>query len=138
MRKNMSGAIALLLLLSSQIALARAARAQDVDPNKKNKGKTMTIHGYVRDVACLVRHPDALKPTNDCALMCAKKGSPIFIVSKDGALYLPISNTIPDTSQQERLMPFVGKYVEVIGKVFERSGLKAIDINDIQAADDQK
>lgn len=34
MRKNMSGAIALLLLLSSQIALARAARAQDVDPNK--------------------------------------------------------------------------------------------------------
>lgn len=36
----------------------------------------MTIHGYVRDIACLMRHPDALKPTNECALECVRDGSP--------------------------------------------------------------
>ena len=138
MRKTMGSAIPLVFLLALQITLMRTARAQDVDPNKENKGKTMTIHGYVRDVACLMRHPDALKPTNECALECAKGGSPIFIVTKDGALYLPISGTLPDTSQQERLMPYVGKYIEAKGLVFERAGLKAIDVHDIHIADKKK
>jgi hypothetical protein len=138
MKKTMSSAIALVFLLALQITLVRTARAQDVDANKENKGKTTTIHGYVRDVACLMRHPDALNPTNECALECAKGGSPIFIVTKDGALYLPISGTLPDTSQQERLMPYVGKYVEAKGLVFERSGLKAIDVHDIHIADEKK
>ena len=114
------------------------ARAQDVDPSKENKGKPMTIHGYVRDIAYLMRHPDALKPTNECALECVRAGSPVFIVTKDGALYLPISGTLSDTSQQKRLMPFVGKYVEASGLVFERADLKAIDIHDIHIADEKK
>ncbi len=138
MSKNISRIITLVLFLFLQPTLTSTTQAQDVDPNKENKGKTMTIHGYVRDVACLMRHPDALKPTNECALECAKGGSPIFIVTKDGALYLPISATIPDTSQHARLMPFVGKYVEAKGLVFERAGLKAIDIHDIHFADEQK
>src|SRR6202043_2579089 len=116
MRKRISRATMLVLLLALQIAAISTARAQDVDPKKENKGKPMTIRGYVRDVACLMRHPDALKPTNECALECAKGGSPMFIVSKEGALYLPISRSLPDTSQQRRLMPFVGKYVEAKGQ----------------------
>jgi hypothetical protein len=138
MSKIISGAIALLLSVALQITLMSTAHAQDVDPNKENKGKVMTIHGYVRDVACLMRHPDALKPTNECALECAKGGSPIFIVTKDGALYLPISDTLPDTSQQERLMPYVGKYIEAKGLVFERAGLKAIDVQSMHIADEKK
>jgi hypothetical protein len=137
MRTKMNGAIALWLLLAFEITFVSTARTQVVDPAKENKGKPVTIHGYARDVACLMRHPDALKPTNECALECARTGSPIFIVTKDGALYLPISGTLPDTSQQKRLMPFVGKYVEASGQVFERAGLKAIDIHDIHVADEQ-
>jgi hypothetical protein len=84
-----------------------------------------------------MRHPAALKPRNECPLECVRGGSPIFIVTKDGALYLPISGTLPDASQQKRLMPFVGNYVEASGRVFERAGLKAIDIHDIHVADEQ-
>ncbi len=49
-----------------------SASGQDPDPKLKNKGTPETVLGYVRDVGCLMRHPDVLKPTNDCAVMCAK------------------------------------------------------------------
>ena len=137
LRGEICGVIAL-SLLALRITFVNTACAQDVDPSKENKGEAMTIHGYVRDVACLMRHPDALKPTNECALECVRRGSPIFIVTRDGALYLPISGTLPDTSQQKRLMPFVGKYVEAQGLVFERAALKAIDIHEIHIAREPK
>jgi hypothetical protein len=109
---------------------------QDPDPKLENKGSPETVLGYVRDVGCLMRHPDVLKPTNDCALMCAKVGSPLVVASKNGALYTPISTSIPDASQRARLMPLVGKYVRVQGRVFERAGMKAIAIEQIETVVD--
>jgi hypothetical protein len=109
---------------------------QDPDPKLENKGSPETVLGYVRDVGCLMRHPDVLKPTNDCALMCAKVGSPLVVASKNGALYTPISTSIPDASQRARLMPLVGKYVRVQGRVFERAGMKAIAIEQIETVAD--
>jgi len=103
---------------------------------KPNQGVKMTFHGYVRDLACLMKFNEALRPTNDCAAMCARAGSPLVIVTKNGAIYVPISAAIPDTSQREKLMPFVGSYVEVTGEMFQRSGIKAIVIEQIKKADD--
>jgi hypothetical protein len=60
-----------------------------------------------------------------------KAGSPIGILTKDGELYLPISDKMPDFSQRQKLMPFVGKYVRVKGISFERNGTHAIVITDI-------
>jgi hypothetical protein len=79
---------------------------------------------------------EALKPTNDCASMCARAGSPLIIITKKNVIYTPISNSIPDISQRERLMPFVGNYVEVTGDMYERSGMNAIVIEKIDKADD--
>jgi DNA/RNA endonuclease YhcR with UshA esterase domain len=56
----------------------------------------------------------------------------LIILSKDGVIYTPISDTMPDKDQRRRLMPFVGKYVQVTGKVFEREGTHAIAIQDIK------
>lgn len=110
-------------------------QSADLKPNKSVK---LTIHGYVRDIACLMKYNEALKPTNDCALMCARSGSPLIIVTKKGTIYTPISESIPDTSQREKLMPFVGDYVEITGEMFQRAGLKAIVIEQIKKADDTK
>ena len=96
----------------------------------------MTFHGYVRDLACLMKFNEALKPTNDCAAMCARAGSPLVIVTKKGIIYVSISEAIPDTSQREKLMPLVGSYVEIKGEMFQRSGIKAIVIEQIKKADD--
>jgi hypothetical protein len=106
------------------------------DPDKENKGAPATVHGYVRDAACLMRHPDVIKPTNDCALMCIKEGAAIVIATKEGDLYTPIGPEIPDKSQRERLMPYVAKYVRAKGRVFERSGMKTISIEQIDVVPD--
>ena len=60
-----------------------------------------------------------------------RAGSPIAILTKDGDLHLPISDKMPDYSQRQKLMPFVGKYVRVNGIAFERNGTHAIVITEI-------
>jgi hypothetical protein len=47
-------------------------------------------------------------------------------------MYLPISSSMPDTDQRSKLMPFVGKYVQVVGDVYERKGLHAVVIKQIK------
>jgi hypothetical protein len=120
------------VLVNAQGARDQAA---DLTPSKSTR---VTIRGYVRDIACLMKFNEALKPTNDCALMCARAGSPLVIITKKDVIYTPISQSIPDVSQRETLMPFVGDYVEITGDLYERSGIKAIVIDKIQTADDTK
>jgi hypothetical protein len=114
------------------MAIGSVAARQDPDPKLENKGTPVTVLGYVRDIGCLMRHPDVLKPVNDCAVMCAKAGSPLVVAATDGTLYLTISPAIPDSSQHARLMPYVGHYVRARGRVFERAGIKAIAIDQIE------
>ncbi len=92
-----------------------------------------TIEGLVRDIACPIQNYEATatKLSIKCLLACVRKGSPIVILTKDGDLYLPISNKMPDEEQRQRLMPFLGKYVRVNGIVYERKGTHAISIREI-------
>src|SRR5262249_54438306 len=86
-----------------------------------------------RDIACPIQNLDgnATYLSMKCAEACLRAGSPIAILTKDGDLYLPISDKMPDYSQRKRLMPFVGKYVRANGIVFERNGTHAIVITKI-------
>ena len=62
----------------------------------------------------------------------------MIILTKNGDIYFPISGDMPDASQREKLMPFLGKYVRVSGTVFERNGTRAIVIKDIKELKDVK
>jgi hypothetical protein len=66
-----------------------------------------------------------------CLRACAKAGSPLVILTKDGGLYMPISDKMPDTDQRQKLMPYLGKYVRASGTVYERKGTHAIAISEI-------
>ena len=92
------------------------------------------ITGYVIDSACLfVKNLD--RPINkQCAIDCAKAGSPLVILADDGTVYLPISSAMPATGQNDRLMPFAGEKVTIRGKVFERGGSHALVIEEIKRA----
>jgi len=46
-------------------------------------------------------------------------------------MYFPISDQMPDPSQREKLMPFVGKYVRATGTVNTRNGTRTIVIREI-------
>jgi hypothetical protein len=93
---------------------------------------TQTIEGLVRDIACPLqnRKSTATNYSKDCITMCEKAGSPLGILTNDGSVYVPVNESMPDTGQNA-LKPFVGEHVQATGKVFERNGGHAIEINDI-------
>jgi hypothetical protein len=75
-------------------------------------------------------HEGAEKPISaDCAVACAKKGSPLVILLDNGSIYWPIADTMPAEGQNERLLPFAGKRVTVTGKVYKQGGSDAIVID---------
>ena len=57
-----------------------------------------------------------------------------MILAADGTIYWPISRAMPATGQNSRLLKFAGQKVIANGKVFERSGSRALVIEKIGAA----
>jgi hypothetical protein len=97
-----------------------------------------TIEGLVRDIACPIQNLEATAThlSMKCLIACARNGSPLIILTKDGELYLPMSNKMPDTDQRQKLIPFLGKYVRASGTVYERKGTHAIVIDEIKQLKD--
>ena len=95
-------------------------------------GKTETVQGYVLDSACAFTKGLEKPISRDCALACAKAGSPLVILTANGTIYWPIADTTPSSGQNEKLVPFAGQKVTATGKVYERSGSRAFVIEKIE------
>ena len=93
-----------------------------------------TITGWVLDSACAFTKGLTRPISVDCAVSCAKKGSPLVILQDDGSIYWPIAETMPAEGQNTRLMPFAGKRIMVTGKTYTRGGSNAIVIDKIAEA----
>ena len=91
------------------------------------------ITGYVIDSSCAITKNLAKPVGTECATACARKGSPLMILSDDGNLYLPVSKTVPSGNQNPKLMKFAGQRVTVTGATFESHGAKGIQIEKIEA-----
>src|ERR1017187_6446480 len=90
------------LILTACLALAMA----------EPKGTPVTVTGWVLDSACAYTKGLEKPISRDCALACAKKGSPLVILRDgDGAIFLPIGEDTPAPGQNERLPEFAGKRV---------------------------
>jgi hypothetical protein len=98
----------------------------------EDSAKSVTVKGYVLDSACAFTKGLKKPISAECAVACAKAGSPLVILSPSGTIYWPIADTTPSSSQNDKLLPFAGKQVTVSGKVFERGGSKAIVISKIE------
>ena len=97
------------------------------------QGKAATVKGYVLDSACAFIK-NLKKPVSaECALKCARAGSPLVILADDGTIYWPISDSMPATGQNQRLMKFAGQRVTASGKVFAKGGARALVIEKIEA-----
>ena len=119
--------------IASMMAAPQPPQKTSMEGPRANRSKA-TIEGLVRDMACPIQNLDgnATHLSMKCALACVRAGSPLAILTKDGSLYLPISDKMPDYDQRQKLMPFVGKYVRASGIVFERNGTHAIVITEIK------
>jgi hypothetical protein len=98
------------------------------------KGDPKTVTGWVLDSACAFTKGLSKPISRDCALACAKNGSPLVILQDDGAIYWPISESTPAVSQNQKLKAFAGKRVTATGKVYARGGSTAIVLEKINAA----
>ena len=98
----------------------------------ENAGQSLTVKGYVLDSACAFTKGLKKPVSAECAVACAKAGSPLVILAPTGTIYWPIADTTPSSSQNDKLLPFAGKQVTVSGKVFTRGGSKAIVISKIE------
>jgi hypothetical protein len=111
---------------------AEPLQKTSMEGDRANRSEA-TIEGLVRDIACPMQNldGDATHLSLKCVRDCVKAGSPIGILTKDGEIYLPISDKMPDYSQKKKLTPFLAKYVRVKGISFERNGAHAIVITEI-------
>jgi hypothetical protein len=132
----MKGILSLSLLVvcgaASMMGGPNSQQKTSMEGSRANRSEVV-IEGLVRDIACPIQNLDgnATSLSLKCARACLKAGSPIAILTKDGTLYQPISDKMPDYSQKKKLMPFVGKFVRVKGIAFERNGTHAIVISEI-------
>lgn len=95
--------------------------------------QTLTVKGWVLDSSCALTQNLKKPISSECAIACAKAGSPLALMDDKGQIYLPVSASMPAASQNDKLLPFAGQRVIVTGKVYEKSGTHGIAINDIKA-----
>jgi hypothetical protein len=93
--------------------------------------KAATVEGYVLDSACAFTKGLEKPISRECALSCAKEGSQLVILAKDGAIYWPIDSGMPAKGQNARLTEFAGGRVKATGKLYVRGGSHAIVIDTI-------
>jgi hypothetical protein len=72
------------------------------------KGETATLRGYVLDSACAFTKGLEKPISSQCAIACAKAGSPLVLLTADGTIYWPIADTTPSSGQNKMLLPFAG------------------------------
>src|SRR6266705_1185747 len=96
--------------------------------------KSVTVEGYVLDSACAFAKGLEKPISRDCAVACAKEGSQLVILTKEGAIYWPIDSATPAKGQNARLLEFAGNRVKVTGKLYERGGSHAIVLDTVAAA----
>ncbi len=137
----MKGSRFFYLLVCIGMTLSLASSQPQVNtqkPEASSHESKATIEGLVRDIACPIQNLEATAThlSMKCLLACARTGSPLIILTKDGELYLPMSDKMPDEDQRQKLMPFLGKYVRASGIVYERKGTHAIVISEIEELKD--
>ena len=101
-------------------------------------GKPVTVKGYVLDSACAFTKGLKKPISAECAVACAKAGSPLVILTDNGNIYWPIADTTPSSGQNDKLLPFAGQRVTASGKIFQRGGSTALVIEKIEPLSDQK
>lgn len=93
----------------------------------------MTVKGEVVDIACATSKKEAGKGAAhaSCAMVCAKKGQPVGILTAD-AIYTVTGDYAANTNA--KLLDFVAKNVVVTGAVTEKDGVKSINVKSIKLA----
>lgn len=89
--------------------------------------KTETVKGKIVDVGCYKMDKSNTGNTHkmpkemaDCAVMCAKEGKPMALLTDDGKVYELTGGLAAD--KNAKIIPHISHTVEVTGDVTEKDG----------------
>ena len=111
-------------LVSTGLLLASTAMAHSVAAPGAVvfRSETVTMNGEIIDPQCYFTHNSRGTAHASCATMCAKGGQGLaFLDDATGSLF-PLIAKAHGASQNEGLLPHIGKSVQVNGLVYRKAG----------------
>jgi len=109
-----------IILFSAFILFFLLGASHQTTFSQQKNGDEITVTGEVVDANCYMQ--DGMDATGsghkDCAVTCAKSGSPLAILTKDGTLYYPIAGMGKNPNDQ--LMDYIADQVTVKGKYYSQ------------------
>ena len=128
MRKSIA-AVVLSFIVSSGLAWSHEGH----DAEHGAGGKEITVKGELVDMGCYMAHGGTGSKHGDCAKMCVLGGSPLGLLTSDGAVYL----LVEDHSSAKAKKPFsqakklVSETVTIKGDMYQRGGVQAIVVESV-------
>ncbi len=105
-------------------------KSKDMHMSMAMKGKTTTLEGQVVGLNCYLSTGAHGAKAEECQTHCVKEGLPVGILTKSGSIYLATMGA--GKSANSLLLPYMEKYVEVIGSVHERAGMHLVVVKDVK------
>jgi hypothetical protein len=114
------------LSLSAAVVLAVFTIAIAAE-EKKAEEKPVTIAGEIIDTGCYMSHGASGEKHKACGATCVAAGMPMGLLTEKGVLYL-ITQPHDNKDAYNKMKGWVGDKAEVTGMVYERGGMKSIEV----------
>jgi hypothetical protein len=122
--KKLLGVVTLALLVAlAGFAIANAAEEKKAEA----KQESTTLTGEVVDLACYMGHGVSGEKHKQCAVTCAAGGAPIGLLTEKGVVYL-IMPPHDNKDGFNKAKEWAGTKVILTGNVYERGGIKSIEV----------
>ncbi|MBX3393852.1 MAG: hypothetical protein KF841_00650 [Phycisphaerae bacterium] len=92
------------------------------------QGKEVTLEGRVVDLQCFMSEKFANSDHAKCTADCIKAGVPAAIETKSGLVLIGMGTKSPSA----QLFPFALENAKITGKLYDRAGVRYIDMERIE------
>jgi len=104
-------------------------REQAAPQKQETKGKEVTLVGKIVDLQCYMTGEYPTKDQAECARKCIRAGVPAALETDNGLVILGMGHRGPGREIEKHAMAMV----ELKGKLYEKHGVKYIDIVSVKA-----
>lgn len=109
-----------------------ALMAQDREPvTPELKGKEVVLVGTIVDLQCYMTGQPQGKDPAGCARDCIRAGVPAALETKDGLVVIGMGTAGP----AKKIVEHALAVVEIKGKLYEKGGLRYIDLRSVEPAE---